>query len=95
MTTFLQLLALLPNILQAIIAVESVFGVGQGAAKKAMVMSTATASAEVGQVVSPKLVTAVASLIDSSVTTLKAAGVIATAPASPVAPVPASPVQTA
>jgi hypothetical protein len=95
MTTFIQLLALLPNILQAIIAVEAVFGVGQGAAKKAAVMNTVTAAGAAGSAVSAKLVSGVGTLIDSSVATMNAAGVIAAAVAPvvlvavPPAPVPA------
>lgn len=75
----LGLLQLAPEILKVILSVEQVFGAGNGAAKKAVVMSTIEASGAPAALVSKA-----SGLVDSTVASLNQAGVLP----KPAAPVP-------
>ena len=84
----LALLKLVPSILAMITQVESVFGAGNGAAKKAVVMSAVTGST------TPLAVTeGVSTFVDHAVTALNTAGKFGTkgaAATSPILPQPAA-----
>ncbi len=84
MKIFASLIGYMPSILAAIIAVEQVIGKSApGSTKKQLVMNSIAAAAKAGENVPEAHVSAISELVDTTVSTLKAAGVFG--PATPTA----------
>ena len=71
----------LPDVLRAVIAVEQAIGSQPGATKKQVVLGAITAAAKVGGSVDEQHVSAISTLIDSTVGALNTAGVFGKAAA--------------
>lgn len=75
MNTLLQILKLLPQILAAVIGVESVITAPQsGATKKQLVLDSIDAVAKAGEASDVKVVAAISALIDNIVASLNKSG---------------------
>lgn len=80
MNALMLALRYLPLVLQAVAAVEGVFGSGQGATKKQLVMDSIAAAAKAAGQAPHKDVAVVGQLIDHVVGSLNASGVFAKHP---------------
>lgn len=85
MSKLAKFLQFLPHILAGVVAVEQVLQSAPGATKKQLILNSIIAASQVGEKVPADIIAGVSTLIDSTVSTLNAAGVFGHAPAPPAA----------
>lgn len=92
MKWLLMAFQLLPNILQAIVQIETSVS-APGATKKAIIMGAITSAAQVGEAIPNQATAMISTLIDSTVKQLNDSGVFP--PKAPAVPVGTPPAPTA